>query len=45
MMQRNPSCLMKILHELCESQFRKEIGKKISGERRDEVMRNIFNVG
>jgi hypothetical protein len=30
---------MKILHELCESHFYKEIGGKIVGERRDEVRR------
>jgi hypothetical protein len=36
---------MKTLHELCELQFWEEIGKKIFGERRDKVMRNIFNVG
>jgi len=33
---------MKTLHELCESHFYKEIGRKIAGERRDEVRRNIF---
>ncbi len=36
---------MKTLHELCESWFYKEIGRKISGERRDEVKRSIFDPG
>jgi len=43
-MQCNPNCSMKTFHELCESQFCKEIGKNIFGERRDEVMRSIFYV-
>jgi len=34
---------MKTLHELCESQFCKEIDRKIFGEQRDEVMRSIFD--
>jgi len=42
-MEHNPSCSMKTFHELCESWFCKEIGRKISGEQRDEVMRNIFD--
>ncbi len=45
MMEHNPSYLMKTCHELCESQFYKEIGKKIFREGRDEVTRNIFYVG
>jgi len=45
MMERNPNCLMKNFHELCESWFYKEINRKIFGERRDEVMRSIFDVG
>jgi hypothetical protein len=45
MMEHNPNCSMKALHELCKSWFYKEIGKKISGERRDEVRRSIFDVG
>jgi hypothetical protein len=36
---------MKIFHKLCESQFCKEIGKKIYGERLDEDGRRIFEVG
>jgi hypothetical protein len=36
---------MKTLHEFCESRFYEEIGRKIFGERRDEVMRSIFDVG
>jgi hypothetical protein len=43
-MERNPSCSLKILHELCESWFYKEIGKKSSGEQRGEVMRTIFDI-
>jgi hypothetical protein len=45
MMECNPSCSMKTLHELCESWLCTEIGRKISGEQRDEVMKNIFDVG
>ncbi len=44
MMENNPSCSMKTFHELCELQFCKEISRNISGERRDEVMRSIFDV-
>jgi hypothetical protein len=36
---------MKTLLKLCESWFYKEISKRISGERRDEVMKNIFDAG
>jgi hypothetical protein len=36
---------MKTFHELCESRFYKEIGRKISGEQRDEVMKSIFDAG
>ncbi len=39
-MERNFSCSMKTLHELCGSHFCKEIGKKIASERRDEVRRS-----
>jgi hypothetical protein len=42
-MEHNPYCLMKTLLELCESRFCKEIGRKISAQRRDEVMRRIFD--
>jgi hypothetical protein len=45
MMENNSSYSMKTFHELYELQFCKEIGKKISGEQKDEVMRSIFNVG
>jgi hypothetical protein len=45
MMENNSSCSMKTFHEVCELQFCKEIGKKISGEQKDEVMRSIFDVG
>ncbi len=34
---------MKTLRELCESRFCKEIGRKICGEQRDEVMKSIFD--
>jgi hypothetical protein len=34
---------MKTLLELCESRFYKEIGMKIFAQRRDEVMRSIFD--
>jgi hypothetical protein len=44
-MEQNPNCSMKTLHELCESQFYKEIGTKISRERRDEDGRRIFEAG
>jgi hypothetical protein len=36
---------MKTLHELCESWFWEEIGRKISREQKDEVMKSIFDVG
>jgi hypothetical protein len=36
---------MKTFHELCELGFCKEIDKKIFGEQRDEVMRNLFDAG
>ncbi len=36
MMECNPACSMKTLHELCESRLCERIGKEISGERRDE---------
>jgi hypothetical protein len=35
---------MKIVLELCELGLYKEIGKKIPAQRKDEVMRNIFDV-
>jgi len=41
----NPDCLMKILHELCESWLCEGIGKEIFGERRDKEWRNIYDVG
>jgi hypothetical protein len=41
-MECNPSYSMKTLDELCESRFCKGIGKKTSGERRDEDGRRIF---
>jgi len=44
-MERNPSCSMKTLHELCELQFYNEIGKKIFEEQKDEVKRSLFDVG
>jgi hypothetical protein len=44
-MERNPSCSMKALHELCESRFYNEIGKKISREQRDEDWRCIYDAG
>jgi hypothetical protein len=36
---------MKTLMELCESHFYKEISRKIFAQRRDEVMRSIFDAG
>ncbi len=45
MMEHNLSCSMKTLHELCESWFWEEIGRKISREQKDEVMKSIFDVG
>jgi hypothetical protein len=45
MMEHNPNCSMKTFHELCESWLCKEIGKKNSGERKDEDGKNIFDVG
>jgi hypothetical protein len=35
-MEHNPECSMNTFHELCESWFYEEIGKKIFGEQRDE---------
>jgi hypothetical protein len=45
MMERNPNYSMKILHELCESQFYKEINRKISREQKVEDGKRIFDVG
>jgi hypothetical protein len=45
MMERYPNYSMKILDELCESWFCKEIGKKSSWEQKDEDGRSIFDVG
>jgi len=45
MMERNTNYSMKTLHELCELWLWEEIGKKIFGERKDKVMKNIFDVG
>jgi hypothetical protein len=36
---------MKTLLELCESWLWKEVGKRISREREDEVMESIFDAG
>jgi hypothetical protein len=44
-MERDLDYSMKTLHELCESQLCKGIGEEISGERRDEEWRNIYDVG
>jgi hypothetical protein len=44
-MEHNLGYLMKTFHELCRSCFCKEIGKRILGKRRDEVMRSIFDAG
>jgi hypothetical protein len=44
-MEHNPNYSMKTLHELCKSHFCKEIGKKIYGEGKDEVMKKIFDSG
>ncbi len=45
MMQRNPNYSMKTFHELWESWFCNEIGKKIFGEQRDEDGRSTFDAG
>ncbi len=42
-MERNPGCSMETLCELCESQLCEGIEEEISGERRDEEDRNIYN--
>jgi hypothetical protein len=44
-MEHNLNYLMKTFEELCGSCLCKEIGRMILGKRRDEVMRNIFDVG
>ncbi len=44
MMERDLGCSMEILYERCESWFCKGIGEEISGERRDEEKRNIYDV-
>jgi hypothetical protein len=43
-MEHDPGCSMGTFYELCESWFYKGIGEKISGERRDEERRNIYDV-
>jgi len=42
MMEHNPGCSMKILHELCESQLYKGIDKEISREQREEEWKNYM---
>jgi hypothetical protein len=44
-MECNPSYSMKTLHELWESWFYNEIGKKIYREQRDEDGKSIFDAG
>jgi hypothetical protein len=44
-MERDPGCSMGTFYELCESQLYEGIGEEISGERRDEERRNIYEVG
>jgi len=44
-MERNPYYSIKTLLEFYASHFCKEIGKKIFAQRRDEVMRSIFDAG
>ncbi len=44
MIECNPNYSIKTFHELWESRFYNEIGKKIYGEQRDEDGRNIFDV-
>jgi len=42
-MERDPGCSMKTLHELCESRICEGIGKKNFGEQRDEDWKNIYD--
>ncbi len=42
-MEHDPSCSMKTLHELCESRLCEQIGRELSGERRDEEWRKIYD--
>ncbi len=44
MMERNLGCLMKTLHELCESRLYEGIGQEISGEQRDKEWKKIYDV-
>jgi hypothetical protein len=44
-MEHDPDCSMKTFHELCESMLYKGIGKEISGERKDEEWKSIYDVG
>ncbi len=44
-MERNPSCSMETFYELCESRLCEGIGEEISGERKDEEKRNIYDAG
>jgi len=44
-MERNLNCLNETLYELCESQLCEGIGEEISGERKDEEKRNIYDAG
>jgi hypothetical protein len=45
MMERNPGYSMETLYELCESRYCEGIGDKISREWKDEVRRNMYDVG
>jgi hypothetical protein len=45
MMEHDLGCSMKIFHELCESQLCEGIGRELSGKRKDEKWRRIYNVG
>ncbi len=44
-MECDPSCSMETHYELCESQLNKGIGEEISGERRDEEKKYIYEAG
>jgi hypothetical protein len=44
-MEHDPDCSMEIFYEWCESWLYEGISEKISGERRDEEKRNIYDIG
>ncbi len=44
-MEHDPDCSMEIFYEWCESWLYEGISEEISGERRDEEKRNIYDIG